>query len=530
MPAISPRKCSPISIGLLLMGIAQVSLGDPIWSGYAGDPQHTSTSSVGSQPLQMIHWQTPVDLNPQFSGNDLLIHYGSPLVTQNDTVIVPVKTGASDGFQISAFNGSSGTPVWSQPLTTDYVLPPHNWVPSYSPTLTPNQTLYYPGAGGTVYSVSNPQGSTPGPVTQLAFYGLSNYSANPSAYNSNVFINTPITSDSSGNIYFGFTVTGSTPLGLSSGIARITPSGAATYVSTASAAGDVSMTQVVQNSAPALSHDGSTLYVPVSNGSNGFLLALNSSSLTLQTRAALLDPNSGSRALLSNDGTASPTVGPDGDVYMGVLENPFPANHDRGWMLHFSSNLATIKTPGSFGWDDTASIVPASMVKSYTGSSPYLIMTKYNNYAGVGGDGVNKLAILDPNATQIDPTTGATVMAEVLTVTGPTPDPEFTSSNPNAVKEWCINSAVVDPATDSILANSEDGNLYRWNLDTNTLTEAVNLTPGVGEAYTPTVIGGDGTVYAINDATLYAVGAVPEPGMMGLLAVALLLSRRRPKG
>jgi hypothetical protein len=32
------------------------------------------------------------------------------------------------------------------------------------------------------------------------------------------------------------------------------------------------------------------------------------------------------------------------------------------------------------------------------------------------------------------------------------------------------------------------------------------LSPGVGEAYTPTVIGPDGTVYAINDAVLYAIG------------------------
>jgi hypothetical protein len=132
------------------------------------------------------------------------------------------------------------------------------------------------------------------------------------------------------------------------------------------------------------------------------------------------------------------------------------------------------------------------------------------------------------NQTQTDPTTGATVMAEVLTVTGPTPDPEFVSTHPDAVREWCINSAVVDPATDSILANSEDGNLYRWDLNTNTLTQAVTLTSGVGEAYTPTVIGGDGTVYAINDATLYAVGATPEPATLALLpAVLLALHRKR---
>src|SRR5207245_1625690 len=165
--------------------------------------------------------------------------------------------------------------------------------------------------------------------------------------------------------------------------------------------------------------------------------------------------------------------------------------------------LQTIKTPGAFGWDDTASVVPKSMVPSYHGTSQYLLMTKYNNYAGIyTGNGQNKIAILDPNQTMTDPITGATVMKEVLTILGPTPD----ADHPGGVREWCINTALVDPATDSVYANSEDGVLYRWNLSTNTFTQSVRLTSGVGEAYTPTLIGRDGTVYAINNATLFAVG------------------------
>src|SRR5947209_980206 len=65
------------------------------WAGYAHDAQHTADSSVAAQAIQEIVWNTPVDLNPQISGNDLLIHYGSPLFTQAGTVIVPVKTGAT---------------------------------------------------------------------------------------------------------------------------------------------------------------------------------------------------------------------------------------------------------------------------------------------------------------------------------------------------------------------------------------------------------------------------------------------------
>src|ERR1700712_3422865 len=88
----------------VLSGVPVIASANPIWSGYAGNAQHDAISTVASQSLQGIRWQTPVDLNPQFDGNDLLIHYGSPLVTQSNTVIVPVKTGATDGFQISGFN------------------------------------------------------------------------------------------------------------------------------------------------------------------------------------------------------------------------------------------------------------------------------------------------------------------------------------------------------------------------------------------------------------------------------------------
>jgi hypothetical protein len=95
-------------------------------------------------------------------------------------------------------------------------------------------------------------------------------------------------------------------------------------------------------------------------------------------------------------------------------------------------------------------------------------------------------------------------MKEVITIAGVTADPH--DGYPNAVREWCINTAAIDPFTKSALINSEDGNIYRWDFTTNTFTQKVTLTAGLGEAYTPTAIGIDGTVYAINDAILFAVG------------------------
>ena len=86
------------------------------------------------------------------------------------------------------------------------------------------------------------------------------------------------------------------------------------------------------------------------------------------------------------------------------------------------------------------------MVPSYTGTSTYLLMTKYNNYAGVGAATASTSSpILDPNATQIDPITGATVMKEVLTIAGPT---AASPPAPQRGPEWCINTAAVDPVTE----------------------------------------------------------------------------------
>jgi Bacterial Ig-like domain (group 3)/RTX calcium-binding nonapeptide repeat (4 copies) len=480
-----------------------------LWEGYAMGPQHTALSSVASQPLNAIRWQTPVDLQPQYSGGgSLLIHYGSPSITAANTVIVPVKTGASGGFAVNAFNGSTGAVLWSN--TTSYQLPPSaGWTSSYGAVLTPTGRYYFAGNGGTVNYTDDPDG-TGAVAGQFALEGLANYSSNPAAYNSTVFISTPLTSDAAGNIYFGFQVTGSNPLGLKSGLARIAPDGTAITTSAQTLLGNATAgDRVVYNCAPALSLDGSTVYVAANSGSSGFtapgsLVAVDSTTLAVQHRIALTDP-SGSASWVPDNGTASPTVGPDGDVYFGVLENPFPSNHDRGWLLHFSSDLTTTKTMGAFGWDDTASIVPATMVPTYSGPSSYLVMTKYNNYANYG-DGVNKIAILDPNTTMVDPITGRTVMNEVLTHAGVTPDADFIATHPNAVREWCINTAVVDPATKSVLVNNEDGRFYRWDLTTNSFTESITLTAGIGEAYTPTLIGADGAVYAINNAILFAVG------------------------
>lgn len=477
---------------------------------FAGNAQHTSSYSAPAQNLNTIKWTTSIDLN----NTGALTHYGSPLITAGNTVLVPVKT-AGDGFRVDAFNGLTGSLKYL--TASDYILPTHVWIPVYNPCIATGSfgtRMYYAGAGGTIWHIDNPDSNTPGPPVREVFYtSLAGYNANAAAYNSSIFVNTPITADAAGNIYFGFRVQGTAPAPLNttqSGFARIGPGGFGTYVLAGTAAGDSAINLVSHNLAPALSNDGNTLYVVAKGSVNSKLLGLDPTTLATKYSVFLRDPRNGNSANINDNGTASPMVAPDGDVYFGVLSNP--SNGSRGFLLHFSGDLSVIKTPGGFGWDYTAGIVPASAVPAYSGSSTYLLFCKYNDYAFVDGTGVNRVALLDPNATQIDPhstAAGLVEMREVLTVIGPTQDPGPNHSTfPYAVKEWCINAPAVNPATKSVFFTSEDGRSYRWNLMTNTLDQAVVLTQGIGEPYVPTVIGPDGTVYTLNGGTLFALGNV----------------------
>jgi hypothetical protein len=492
-----------------------VPVDGPAWAGFAGDAQHTALGRIATQSMVGFYWYTPLDMAPQMSTGALLTHYGSPVITRQNTVMLPVKTGATNGFRVDARVGATGDLMWS--LNSDYILPPQRWVPSFNPVLTqPNSglatRLFMPASGGRVLVRVNPD-AVAGATSTLAFYeSVAPYASAAATFDATVFINTPLTSDSAGNVFFGFVVTGVNPAGLTGGgIARISANGAGSYVLASAATADATLVKTATNAAPALSADEQTLYVVVNSvvaagaRANGRLLALNATTLATQAQVALNDPATGTAAWISDDATSSPLVGPDGDVYIGVLES---ASHNfRGWLLHFNAALSQIKTPGSFGWDNTPSIVPATMLGTkYTGSSSYLLLTKYNNYAGIGsGDGKNRIAILDPsNLTQADPITPAvTVMKEVITQLGPTPE---AGGPAGAVREWCVNTAAVDPFTKSVLINSEDGVLYRWDLSNDTFSERITLNAGVAQSYTPTAIGPDGRIYAVNNAILHSIG------------------------
>ena len=85
-------QCRALVISLigLVLGASSLMPGaraEAAWLAHAENPQRTALSSVAAQPLEAIHWSTPVDLAPP--AGEILIHYGSPLVTSANTVIVP---------------------------------------------------------------------------------------------------------------------------------------------------------------------------------------------------------------------------------------------------------------------------------------------------------------------------------------------------------------------------------------------------------------------------------------------------------
>lgn len=500
--------CAVALLGMLALSKGKITA-QPF--SFAGDAQHTSTFEPAAQPLNFLRWSTSVNT---FSPNASW-HYGAPLVTASNTVLVPAPVINTTGFQIKAFTATTGQLKYT--LATDYRRSFSFWGPPYQPAIaTPpsGPRLYYPGAGGTVYFVENIDADAPSAPVQQCFYtNLTGYLANSNAFNNSIVISTPITSDTNGNIFFGFGVAGTAPAPLSTtngGFARLDPAGNATYVLAGTAAGDSRYSQPVNDSGPALSNDGNTLYVAARHsGGATYLLGLDSVTLETKYKVLLRDPrNTNNVVQVNSSSTASPTIGPDGDVYFGVGLT--------GFLLHFSGDLSVTKTPGGFGWDFTAGIVPTNIVPSYKGTSPYLLFAKYNDY-GSDGNNINRIALLDPNATQIDPhpsANGLKEMREVLTVISPTPDPNtYGGGYPFGVREWCINAVAVNPATRSIFAPCEDGRVYRWDLAANSLVEAFTTGPGVGQPYVPTVIGPDGAVYTFNGAKLFALGGFTNIAM-----------------
>jgi hypothetical protein len=135
-------------------------------------------------------------------------------VTARNTVVIPVKTTAGGAYRLEGRNGATGAIVWS--AATDYVTPPHNWLPPYNVLLTPQGRLYPPPPAAGCWCATMPT-QPPARWWRRRSFGAAAYNANPAAFDGSVFVNTPLTADAQGNVFFGFQVTGRTPRGCSAG-------------------------------------------------------------------------------------------------------------------------------------------------------------------------------------------------------------------------------------------------------------------------------------------------------------------------
>ena len=89
------------------------------WNNFGGNAQHTDVSQVAAQPLNHLLWSTPLDLAPWGT-----VHYGDPVFTPGNTVIVPIKMtwSAQDqneqNFYIAGLNDVTGAVEWTSAVTT----------------------------------------------------------------------------------------------------------------------------------------------------------------------------------------------------------------------------------------------------------------------------------------------------------------------------------------------------------------------------------------------------------------------------
>ncbi len=462
------------------------------WTQVNGGSHHDGIAHTSASRLTKIRWTTKVDEAP--SGT---VHYGAALVTERGTVIYPVKTGSSNGYRIDARSLTTGKLIYS--VATDFVSQNYSWVSLCGPALTGRNELVIPGAAGTVLIKQNAD-DPDSPVTRVAPYGMENYTRDKTTLESVLKIAGSITTDGQGNIFYGYRAT-STPFSyVFSSLVKIAPDRTAVVKAAQSCVPEGSLFRPTGNGSPAIGYNGDIYWQLVgtdsTNRTAGYLVRLNTSDLSVRNRVKIFSlRDSTLPAYASADSTSSPVVAPDFDVYVGTNSESI-----RGKLAHYNADLTVEKPSGAFGWDNTPSIVRKAWVPGYQGTSPYLLLCKYNYY-GFNGQR-DQVALLDPNATATDIYSGKQTMKIYSTMPSPT------------TTEWCIASAAVDPYGKCAFMNNENGILYKWDFVTNTLSEQIRMTNGALEAYTATAIAPNGYVIGVNMGQMDVIAGErpPVPG------------------
>jgi hypothetical protein len=211
-----------------------------------------------------------------------------------------------------------------------------------------------------------------------------------------------------------------------------------------------------------------------------------------------------------DDGSATPTVGPDGAVYFGAYTR---YNWAQGHLMKFSA-AGDFQRAYGFGWDTTPGI--------YRHGGTYSLVTKENHYSETGSY-CNVDAVCPPDRSATYPNNPEAYFVTQLNKNFNVewmfqnhntlscqrqPDGSVTcvSDHPNGF-EWCINALAID-ANGVVYGNSEDGRLYAINQG-GTLKASIFQSQTIGAAYTPASLGNDGKIYSQNSGHLIVVGNNP---------------------
>jgi hypothetical protein len=83
------------------------------WSGHGGSSTHSARAPATAQALNRVLWSAAIDLAPPYTaGGLLLIHYGSPVISAANVVMLPVKRDAAGNFRVEARSGTAGSLLW----------------------------------------------------------------------------------------------------------------------------------------------------------------------------------------------------------------------------------------------------------------------------------------------------------------------------------------------------------------------------------------------------------------------------------
>jgi len=576
----------PVCAAVLHAAIAAVaatalSAAAPEWGQWGQNPQHTGRSAAAGQPAMRLLADVVYDPFVQqeksdpASPGDLLVHYQAPLVSGAD-VFMSFKSGRFTGIPTWEtqtwgerrlhWRGSALLPVWSfasdwKPVPYGGGLTGPSWEPVFHAALS-GRFVYVPGAGGSVYKLSQANGAVAAHVRPFGAV------ADP-----DLFVAGALTVDAHGNVYYNAIqlVHGQAWLAdvRGSWLVVVRPDGSSSTVPYsalnpgAPAGGDLcagtfadsqlpwppspdavapqvpcGSQRAALNLAPAVAPDGTiyTASVAQFTSRTAYLIAVNPD-LTPKWAASLRDrltdgcnvtiPPTGApggcragardgvdpaenrpgAGLVLDESTASPVVAPDGSILFGTSTR---YNYAQGHLMKFAPD-GSFLAAYPFGWDTTPAI--------YLHGGTYSVVLKDNQYGGLGS------YCDDGTACPSDRTANNPASPEAYFIAQLSPDltVEWRWQNTNALScaraasgppscvadhpagfEWCANAVAVD-RLGVVYANSEDGNLYAIRQG-GTLRDHLFLDLAIGAAYTPFAIGGDGKLYTQNDGHLFVVG------------------------